>query len=270
MTSSRLKGRIAIVTGSSSGNGRAIASLLASEGGIVVCADVRPDARPEGYEPDMKKTTTELIAAAGGAAEFVQTDVSVAAQMKRLVAHTVATHGRVDVMVNNAGWFSELHTIIDETEEIHDRTMAVNEKGVWLGCKYAITEMVKQEPIGRYRGKIINIASVGGILGLPQEPAYCASKGAVVNLTRQLALDFGPQRIAVNAIAPGLIATGMVSKWLDDPKTAAAYDGTYSWPDRGQPIDVARMVAYLASDDSSYVHGAILSLDGDGSSGVHA
>jgi NAD(P)-dependent dehydrogenase (short-subunit alcohol dehydrogenase family) len=107
------------------------------------------------------------------------------------------------------------------------------------------------------------------MLGLPAEPAYCSSKGAVVNLTRQLALDFGSQRIAVNAVCPGLIETAMVRDWLDNPDLANAYDGAYPWADRGQAQDVARAVVHLASDDSSYIHGAIIAVDGGMTAGLH-
>jgi NAD(P)-dependent dehydrogenase (short-subunit alcohol dehydrogenase family) len=265
----RLKGRVAVVTGASSGIGRAIALALAEEGAAVVCAARHREAKQDGYDADPQKSTDQLITESGGVAAFREVDVARSVDVQGLIDYIVSTFGRLDIMVNNAGWFSELHTIVDETEEDHDRTMAVNEKGVWLGCKYAITAMCGQEPDeSGFRGKVINVASVGGILGLPAEPAYCASKGAVVNLTRQLALDFGSKRIAVNAVAPGLIATAMVRDWLDNPDLANAYDSAYPWADRGQATNVARAVVYLASDESSYVHGAILSVDGGMSSGV--
>jgi NAD(P)-dependent dehydrogenase (short-subunit alcohol dehydrogenase family) len=261
--SQRLTGRVAVVTGSSSGNGRAIALALAAEGAYVVCSDLSREARSGGYEEDLDRTTDELIREMGTKAEFRETDVTKADQVKAVIDHAVSTFGRIDIMVNNAGTFTELHTIIDETEEQYDLTMAVNAKGVWLGCKYAITAMANQEPgANGVRGKIINIGSIGGVSGLPAEPAYCASKGAVVNLTRQLALDFGAQKIAVNCICPGLIETAMVREWLDNPELQQAYDAAYPWADRGTAQDVARAVTYLASDESSYVHGAIISVDG--------
>lgn len=267
--SSRLAGLVAVVTGSSSGNGRAIALAMAGEGATVVCSDRSKSARPGGYEVDIEVDTDDLIRSSGGTASFYTCDVVHADQVEGLVNAAVSEFGRLDIFVNNAGTFTELHTIIDETEEQFDSTMAVNAKGVWLGCKYAITQMVKQEPLpSGVRGKVINVASAGGITGLPAEPAYCASKGAVVNLTRQLALDFGTSRIAVNAICPGLIETGMVRDWLDNPELEKAYDGAYPWADRGKPNDVAKAVVYLASEESSYVHGAIISVDGGMTSGL--
>jgi NAD(P)-dependent dehydrogenase (short-subunit alcohol dehydrogenase family) len=267
----RLQDRVAVVTGASSGNGRAIALALAAEGASVVCGDLRKSARSEGYEANIDVDTDDLIRVEGGKAEFRETDVTKADDVKALVDLAVSAFGRLDIMVNNAGTFTELHTILDETEEQFDLTMAVNTKGVWLGCKYALTQMVKQEPGSNgVRGKVVNIASIGGTQGLPFEPAYCTSKGAVVNLTRQLALDFGRERIAVNAICPGLIETGMVRAWLDSPDLQKAYDGSYPWADRGKPRDVANAVVYLASDDSSYVHGSIFAVDGGMAAGGYS
>lgn len=265
----KLQDKIVAVTGAASGNGRAISLALAEEGATVIVADIRREARPEGFETDLAVPTDRAITDAGGSAEFCATDVTSSADVKALVAHAVQTYGRLDVMVNNAGWFSELHTIIEETEEDHDKTMAVNEKGVWLGCKHAVTAMVEQEVSeAGFRGKVINIASVGGIAGLAAEPAYCSSKGAVVNLTRQLARDFGARRIAVNAVCPGLIETAMVRDWLDNPELANAYDSAYPWADRGQAVDVARAVVHLASDESTYIHGSIIAVDGGMTCGV--
>ena len=136
-------------------------------------------------------------------------------------------------MVNNAGIFTGLHTIVDETEDEWDRTMAVNAKSVWLGCKFAIRQMLTQEPVDGSRGRIVNIASIGGLVGLAAEPAYCAAKGAVVNLTRQLAVDFAPERINVNAVCPGFLATAMVRPFLDDPELNQVLHAKSPWPELG-------------------------------------
>ena len=208
--SRRLEDQIAIVTGSSSGNGRAIALTLSAAGATVVCADLDRKARKEGYEPDRDVDTDDVIRRHGGKALYVKADVRYALEVENLVTRTAADFGRLDIMVNNAGVSTGLHTIIEETEEQFDLTMAVNVKGVWLGCKYAITQMLKQEPHETgSRGKIVNIASVAALIGLGRHPVYSASKAAVVNLTRQLAVTFGPQRINVNTVCPGLIPTAM-------------------------------------------------------------
>jgi NAD(P)-dependent dehydrogenase (short-subunit alcohol dehydrogenase family) len=220
--SGKLQDRVAIVTGSSSGNGRAIALALAAEGAIVVCSDLRREAREGGYEPDIDRATDEAIRLAGGKAEFVEADAARYADVERLVTQAAATFGRLDVMVNNAGIFTDLHTIVDETEDEYDRTMAVNAKGVWLGCKFAIRQMLTQEPVDGSRGPggehrlDRRLGRVGRGTGV-----YCAAKGAVVNLTRQLAVDFAPERINVNAVCPGFLQTAMVRPFLADPRRSS-------------------------------------------------
>jgi len=165
-------------------------------------------------------------------------------------------------MVNNAGIFTGLHTIVDETEEQYDRTMAVNGKSVWLGSKFAIRQMLTQEPTNGSRGRIVNVASVGGLVGLAQEPAYCAAKGAVVNLTRQLALDFAPERINVNAVCPGFLATAMLRPYLDNPQVNKALHARSPWPELGTAQDVAEAVTFLSTEQSRWITGTLLTVDG--------
>lgn len=263
----KLEGRIAVVTGSSSGNGRAIAIALANEGAHLVCTDLKKSALAGGYEKDIELDTDAVIAKAGGRATFVSADASKAADVQNVIDHAVKTFGRIDIIVNNAGVFTGLHNIIDETEEQYDFTMNVNAKGVWLGCKYAITQFMKQEPIttstgAQLRGRIVNIASIGGLVGLALEPAYCASKGAVVNLTRELALDFAPERINVNAICPGFLATAMVRSFLENDETNKLLHDLTPWPRVGSAEDVARAAVFLASDDAEWMTGSMLTVDG--------
>lgn len=258
-----LQGQVALVTGASSGNGRAIALALAGAGASVVCADRERGALKQGYETDLSVDTDEAIRARGGKASYLPLDVREAAAVEQAVGRTVAEHGRLDIMVNNAGVFTGLHTILDETEEEYDFTMAVNAKGVWLGCKYAIRQMLTQEPLpSGSRGRVINIASIGGLVGLAAEPAYCASKGAVVNLTRQLALDFAPQRINVNAICPGFLATAMVRPFLENPETHKLLRDLTPWPRVGKAEDVANCALFLASPGSEWITGSMLTVDG--------
>lgn len=257
-----LENRIAIVTGSSSGNGRAIALRLAGDGAAVVCSDLRPDARAGGYDDDPDVPTHELIVKRGGRSTFVQANAADTGDVRALVDAAVSQHGRLDLMVNNAGIFTGLTTIVDEKEEDFDRTIAVNLKGVWLGSKYAITQFMKQDVQADTRGKVINIASIGGLVGLAQEPGYCAAKGGVVNLTRQLALDFAPHQISVTAVCPGFLATAMVRPFLDDPDLNAALHAQSPWPNLGTADDVAKAVAFLASDESRWVTGSTLTVDG--------
>jgi len=259
---SKLQDKVAVVTGSSSGNGRAIALALAAEGAAVVCSDLRREAREGGYEGDILTPTDDVIRANGGKAEYVEADAASYAAVENLVDSAVSSFGRLDVMVNNAGIFTGLHTIVDETEDEYDRTMAVNAKSVWLGCKFAIRQMLTQEPVDGSRGRIVNIASIGGLVGLAFEPAYCAAKGAVVNLTRQLAVDFAPERINVNAICPGFLATAMVRPFLDDPELNKVLHDKSPWPELGTAEDVGKAAAFLATTDARWATGTLLTVDG--------
>ena len=258
----RLDGRIVVVTGASSGIGRAIALGAAAEGAAVVCSDLRKSADPAGYEPDLDRDTDDLIRSKGGRAEYVQADISLAGDVQHLVDRAVEAFGRLDVMVNNAGVFPGLRTIVDETEDVFDRTLAVNTKGVWLGCKIAITQMLRQEVSGRSRGKIVNIASIAGLNGLAVTPSYCASKGAVANLTRQLATDFARKRINVNAVCPGFLQTAMGRPFYDDGNLTRALEEQTPWPELGTADDIARAAVFLASDDAAWVTGSMLVVDG--------
>jgi hypothetical protein len=258
----KLQDKVAVVTGSSSGNGRAIALALAAEGATVVCSDIRHAAREGGYEGDILTATDDVIRANGGKAEYVETNAADCASVENLVSSAVSNFGRLDVMVNNAGIFTGLHTIVDETEDEYDRTMAVNAKSVWLGCKFAIKQMLTQEPVNGSRGRIVNIASIGGLVGLTSEPSYCASKGAVVSLTRQLAVDFAPERININAICPGFLATAMLRPFLDNPELNTALHGKSPWPELGTAEDVAKAAVFLATDDARWATGSMLTIDG--------
>ncbi|AON53782.1 SDR family NAD(P)-dependent oxidoreductase [Herbaspirillum seropedicae] len=263
----KLDKRVAIVTGSSSGNGRAIALALAKEGAYVVCTDLKKGALAGGYEKDIEVDTDDIITRSGGKSTFLPADASKACDVQKVVDHAVQTFGRLDIMVNNAGVFTGLHNIIEETEEQYDFTMNVNAKGIWLGSKYAITQFMKQEPIttstgAKLRGRVVNIAYIGGLVGLALEPAYCASKGAVVNLTRELALDFAAERINVNAVCPGFLATAMVRSFLEKEDTNKLLHDLTPWPRVGSAEDVARAVTFLASDDAEWMTGSMLTVDG--------
>jgi glucose 1-dehydrogenase len=251
----RLDRRVAVVTGSASGIGRAIAVRLGAEGASVVVSDVRADPREGG------DATEALIASAGGTCIRVDADVSRWDDVDRLVSAAIDRFGRLDVMVNNAGIAGPASKpLLETTEEDWDAIMGVNLRGVFLCCKRAIGEMLDQEPLGDVRGRVINISSQHGMVGSPGHVAYSTSKGGVVNLTRQLAVDYGPRGVLVNAIAPGKIMTG--SPEQANPRlTEYAESRTPFWR-LGRPEDVAGAAAFLASDDSLYISGTNLLVDG--------
>jgi glucose 1-dehydrogenase len=248
----RLENRVAVVTGGSSGLGRAIALRFADEGARVVVGDVTTEPREGG------ETTAELL---GDRGMHLDADASSAADVDRLVSAAVEHYGRLDVMVCNAG-ISGRHSksLLETTEEDWDAIMAVNLRGVFLCCKRAIGEMVEQEPIGEARGRVIIISSQHGMIGPPGHVAYAVSKGGLVNLTHQLAVDYAKRGILVNAIAPGKILTG--SPEQQDPETLAYSHARTPFPRLGRPDDVAGAALFLASDDSGYVSGINLLVDG--------
>ena len=249
-----LDGRVAVVTGAGSGIGRAIARRLAVEGAAVVVADLRLQPRDGDQEVDGHASTVDLIRAGGGEAIFVEADVGRASDMERVASTAVGELGGLDIMVNNAGIWHGHRTILEETEAEFDTTMATNIKGVWLGCKVVIDHMVRAGA----GGSVINIASIAGMVGLAAEPSYSASKGAVIGLTRQLAIDFAEYRIRVNAVSPGFVETSLSRAVMGvNPE----HDLT-PWPRLGTVSDVASAVAFLASRESEWMTGTVMVIDG--------
>ncbi len=251
-----LQDKIAIVTGASSGIGRAIASRFAEEGAYVVLADVRSDPL-EGGLP-----TEDLISAAGGACVRRDADVAVWSDVDNLISETVATHGRLDVMVNNAA-ISDGLRLTEADEASWDRVMSVNLKGVFFGCKRAVQQMLTQpvHPEGEARGRIVNISSQHGMISSPNEFAYGVSKAGVAYMTRQIASDYAADRIVCNAVAPGKIVTGAPTNGTEEDWKTYAIPRT-PWPRLGKPSDIASAAAFLASDRATYITGENLMVDG--------
>ena len=247
----RLADKVTIITGAGGGMGRTAAEMFAKEGAQVVVAEYSEAAGAE---------TVERIRAAGGTASFVRADVSTAADAKAMVDHAVGTYGRLDCLYNNAGVMPEAdHSVTDTEVDVWDQVMAVNVRGVYLGCKYAIPAM---EAGGG--GSIINIASFVAILGcsVPQD-AYTASKGAVLSLTRSLAVQFGPKGIRTNAICPGPVETPLLMDWLVKDEEAKRIRLARNPSGRfGKPEEIVHMAVYLASDESRWTNGASLVVDG--------
>ena len=254
----RLKDRTAVVTGAASGIGKAIAIRLAAEGAFVVVADLTETPREGGTG------TVEAIQAAGGAAVFRTCDVTRAGDLTAAVAAATERTGRLDVMVNNAAIGTD--TPLHETSEADwDRVMAVNAKGVFLGCREAVQRMLGQDPLGgaggEVRGRIVNISSQHGMIRAPNDFAYGVGKAAVVYMTRQIAGDYAADGIVCNAVAPGKVLTGKTGRAVD-PEMLAYSRARTPWPRLGRPEDVANAVLFLASDEASYITGENLMVDG--------
>ena len=251
-----LNGKRALVTGGASGIGRATATLFAREGAAVAVADL--DVAGGG-------AVVQTIREQGGHALFVRCDVSQAADCQRAVQATVDAWGGLDILFNNAGIIRRT-TVLDLTEEAWDQVMAVNVKGIFLMCKYAIPVMQKAGG-----GAIINTGSGWGLVGGANAVSYCASKGAVVNMTRAMALDHGAQHIRVNCVCPGDTDTGMLrdeARQLGAPEEAFLAGAADRPLGRiGQPQDIAQAVRYLASDAAAFVTGTTLVVDGGGLAG---
>jgi NAD(P)-dependent dehydrogenase (short-subunit alcohol dehydrogenase family) len=249
-----LEGRTAIVTGASSGIGRAIARRFAAEGATVVIAD-RTDAVVEGGEP-----TAQQIATEGGRALFVRADAGVRADVRAVVDRTVAEFGAIDVLVNNAATYVG-KALLETTEDEWQHVVDVNLTGTFLYSKYAVAQMVTQQSRADVRGRIVNITSQHGMIAAPEDIAYGTTKSAVVYITRQIATDYARHGIICNAVAPGKIMTGKGGR-EDDPAWVALWQSRTPLPRLGEPEDVARAALWLASDEATFVTGINLMVDG--------
>lgn len=254
MSADRYAGKVVVVTGGGGGQGRAAALMFAREGGRVVVAD---------WDDEAADRTAADIAAAGGTAVAVRTDVSVEADVEAMVATATTRFGRLDVLFNNAGvGFSArarfvMANVVDTPAPDWDAILGINLRGVAAGCKHAIPVMV-----GQGGGVIVNNASVNGIAGVLGADAYSAAKGGVVALTRVLAVDWGSRGIRVNCICPGGVRTPMIAEALQDPAYERFLHEDNPMGRLAEPEEIARVALFLGSDDASYVNGAILPVDG--------
>lgn len=246
----RLKDKVAIITGSGSGIGKAAALIFAREGAKVIVADIDESAANK---------TVEEIGANGWEAIPIQVDVTNESQVKQMVQTVQGKFGKLDVLFNNAG-MQNIGTVAEVAEEDWDKVFDVNVKSVLFCSKYAIPLMIESGG-----GSIINVGSVAGVVGVPKLAAYCAAKGAVIALTRNMALDLAAQKIRVNCINPGTTLTPLIQELLkmdDTEEKRKARIAKYPIGRFGHPDEIAAAALFLASDEASFSTGSALHVDG--------
>jgi NAD(P)-dependent dehydrogenase (short-subunit alcohol dehydrogenase family) len=246
----RLESKVALITGAASGIGKVAAQLFASEGARVVVCDVADEAG---------EATVAEIAQAGGEAAYVHADVSRGADAERMVAFTMERFGALDVLYNNAGIFHPLDdSVVNTPEEVWNRTIDINLKGVFLGCRHGIPAMLASGG-----GSIVNVASFVALMGAAApQIAYTASKGGVLAMTREIAVEFARQGVRANALCPGPIETPLLADLLADPERRNRRLVHIPIGRFGRAEEIARAALFLASDDSSLMTGAALVVDG--------
>lgn len=246
----RLKDKIALITGAGSGIGKASALLFAQEGAKVVVVDIVDQAGRE---------TVAAIQKDGGKAAFVHADVSVSADCQNMIQFAEQTYGRLDILFNNAGIFHpDDGSVLATPEHIWDKVIDVNLKGVFLGCKYGIPALQR---VGG--GSIINTASFVALMGAAvSQVAYTASKGGVLSLTREIAVEFARQNIRANALCPGPVQTPLLAELLSDPERRQRRLVHIPAGRFAQANDLAQAALFLASAESAYINGATFTVDG--------
>ena len=245
----RLDGKVALVTGGTSGIGRDTAILFAKAGAKVAIAGRR---EAEGQE------TVELVRAAGGDGVFVRADVSKASEVEALIKNTVERFGRLDVAFNNAGIEGVWVPIVRQSEADWDRTIEINLKGVWLCLKYEIRQMLRQGD----GGAIVNMSSITGLIGTAGAATYSASKHGVIGLTKSAALETARTGIRINAVCPAVIETPMGDRLFGSPAAHKYVLGCHPIGRFGKPMEIAEAVVWMCSDRASFMTGQSLVLDG--------
>lgn len=247
----RLRGKVALITGAGMGMGREAALLFAREGARVIVADIDRRAGEE---------TVRRIKRGRGRALLVHGDVGSEADVRRMVSEGARHFGALHILYNNAGalWKDRDRSVTDTTEKDWDRVMAINLKGAFFACKYAIPHMIRCGG-----GSIINVGSVSALCGFEvAQDAYTSAKGALISLTKSLAVQFAKKDVRANIIHPGIIETPMQAKYLREPGKRASFEASIPLGRIGKPREVASLALFLASDEASYVTGAEITVDG--------
>ncbi|WP_175831299.1 SDR family NAD(P)-dependent oxidoreductase [Burkholderia cepacia] len=254
----RLNGKVAIVTGASSGFGRGIALAYAAEGAKVIVSDIHEAPNKGGFEQNSQLTTAEAIREAGGEATYVSCNVTKQSEVANLVQETVRVYGGLDIIVNNAGIYRAGKLAHEFSVEDLDACFDVNVRGMWFGCQEAIKVFLTQ-PHG---GNIVNIVSTAGLQGHPNQSVYNISKGAAANLTRCLAIEYGRNKIRVNGICPTYAKTSLTRALFEDKNFDQTFTEMIPLQRWGEVEDIANLSIFLASDESSYIHGDLIRIDG--------
>lgn len=247
----RFKDKVVIITGAGSGIGKAAAILFAKEGAVVVILD---------NVYNSGKETEETIRRIGAETTFLQTNITDSSEVKRAIQAVVMKYRRIDVLHNNAG-IELSRSLTETTEEEWDKVMSVNLKGMFLVSKYVIPEMIKNG-----KGSIVNTSSISGLLGWPSSAVYCTSKGGVILLTKQMAVDYARYNIRVNCICPGTTQTPMIDRLFDLEKNPGKARNivaeSHPLGRFARPEEIAQAVLFLASEEASFITGAVLPVDG--------
>jgi NAD(P)-dependent dehydrogenase (short-subunit alcohol dehydrogenase family) len=254
----RLEGKVIVVTGASSGFGRGMSLAFAQEGAKVIASDIHEEANTGGFEADSSITTVQEIDKNGGQAVYIQSDVTNAGQVDDLIASAVNTYGQLDVMVNNAGVYRRDKRIHEFSAEDLYACFDVNCKGSFFGAQSAVKQFLTQGD----GGTIINLVSTAGLQGHPWQSVYNISKGAQAQLTRCLAIEYGKDGIRTNGICPTFAKTSLTRTLYDDKSFDEAFVESVPLKRWGEVDDVASLAVFLASEESSYIHGDLIRIDG--------